>query len=214
MLPVFRGAPHAPRGTHDEQSCLELGRSGLSNAKTQPDPTARRMTLLRIMQQIQSIDRESREQPNFSHCVIRMWKGGCHKDSCNAGKRFTAKRFFGSRYVEKFKDYFFARGFAAPAGAACPVSSASLASSASTRVASWMLSSLALTAISRTASNSSRCTTSMEFSMRSACARNAVSTSRRTPCAAPAASVMIFANSSRMRFGPVAMADPRFVVLT
>ncbi|MER8725089.1 hypothetical protein [Mesorhizobium sp. M1027] len=33
------------------------------------------MTLLRIMQQIQSIDRESRDQPNFSHCVIRMWKG-------------------------------------------------------------------------------------------------------------------------------------------
>src|SRR5690349_4411010 len=46
MLPVFRGAPHAPRGTHDEQSCLELGRPGLSNAKTQPDPTARRTTLL------------------------------------------------------------------------------------------------------------------------------------------------------------------------
>jgi hypothetical protein len=32
------------------------------------------MTVIRIMQQIQSIDRESRDQPNFSRCIIRMWK--------------------------------------------------------------------------------------------------------------------------------------------
>ncbi|MER9052655.1 hypothetical protein [Mesorhizobium sp. M0213] len=63
-----------------EQFCLELGRPGLRQRKDPgPDPTARRMTLLRIMQQIQSIDRESRDQPNFSHCVIRMWKGDVTK---------------------------------------------------------------------------------------------------------------------------------------
>jgi hypothetical protein len=31
------------------------------------------------MQQIQSIDRESREQPNSSRRVIRMWKGAVTK---------------------------------------------------------------------------------------------------------------------------------------
>jgi len=36
----------------------------------------------------------------------------CHKDSCIAGKRFTAKHFLGLCFVEKFKDYF-SEGFKA-----------------------------------------------------------------------------------------------------
>ena len=48
----------------------------------------------------------------------------------------------------------------------------------------------------------------MALRMRSAWALKAVSTSRRTPWAAPAASVISLANSSSMRLGPVAMASP------
>src|SRR5262249_54754901 len=60
-------------------------------------------------------------------------------------------------------------------------------------------SSRALAAISLTASNSSRCTTSMLRRMRSPCAFISVSTSRRIPWAAPAASVSSLENSSRKR---------------
>ncbi|CUW93579.1 hypothetical protein AGR1C_Cc50234 [Agrobacterium fabacearum TT111] len=81
----------------------------------------------------------------------------------------------------------------------------SFASRASMRARNASFSSRALIAISRTASNSSRLTTSRLFSQRSACACKAASASLRIPCAAPAASVISLANSSRKRLVPVVL---------
>ena len=73
------------------------------------------------------------------------------------------------------------------------------ASKAATRALSSSFSSRARRAISLTASNSSRVTTSSSRIRRSAWARNRVSTSRRIPCAAPAASFINRAISSKKR---------------
>src|SRR4029079_3279572 len=70
---------------------------------------------------------------------------------------------------------------------------------AAIRAFSASFSSRASRAISLTASNSSRCTTSRSRRMRSAWLRNKVSNSRRTPCATPAASFIRRAISSKKR---------------
>jgi hypothetical protein len=69
------------------------------------------MTLPRIMQQIQSIDRESRDQPNFSHRIIRMWKVAVAEIHAMPVSDSRQSAFYGSGFVEKFSDYFLARGF-------------------------------------------------------------------------------------------------------
>src|SRR2546421_10844242 len=74
-----------------------------------------------------------------------------------------------------------------------------LASNAATRALSASFSSRASRAISLTASNSSRCTTSSSRKMRSAWVRITVSNSRRTPVATPAASFINRATSSKKR---------------
>src|SRR5262249_22656697 len=73
------------------------------------------------------------------------------------------------------------------------------ASSVATLARSASFSSRASAAISLTASNSSRVTTSSSRKTRSAWVRNRVSNSRRIPCAAPAASFIRRAISSRNR---------------
>src|SRR5262245_43693564 len=75
----------------------------------------------------------------------------------------------------------------------------SLASSAAMRAFKVSFSSRAVRAISLTASNSSRLTTSRSRRTRSAWLRNIVSNSRRTPDATPAASFMSLAISSKKR---------------
>src|SRR5262249_1197304 len=75
----------------------------------------------------------------------------------------------------------------------------SLASSAAMRAFKASFSSRASRAISLTASNSSRLTTSRSRKMRSAWLRNMVSNSRRTPEATPAASFISRAISSKKR---------------
>lgn len=77
MLPVVWEHHHTLREEAHTTNILvlELGRPGLLDATTHdrtPPPGA--LSLPRIMQQIQSIDRESRDQPNFARGVIPMWK--------------------------------------------------------------------------------------------------------------------------------------------
>src|SRR5262245_26880316 len=62
--------------------------------------------------------------------------------------------------------------------------------------------------MARTASNSSRVTTSMDWSRRSIWALTAASASRRKPCAAPAASVISLARSSKRRLDVWVMGIP------
>jgi hypothetical protein len=67
------------KGTHDEQ-IRELRQAGQYGATDPtPDTAARRMIRLRIMQQIQCIDAESRDQPLFAQCGIRVWKAAVTK---------------------------------------------------------------------------------------------------------------------------------------
>src|SRR5262249_38556882 len=86
------------------------------------------------------------------------------------------------------------------AGPVTGVNCESRASSAAIRALSASESSRAIRAISLTASNSSRLTTSRSRRKRSAWLRNSVSNSRRTPCATPAASFISRATSSKNRF--------------
>ena len=68
------------------------------------------MTRFRIMQQIQCIDAESRDQSLFIAVRRKGVETACHKDSCKLGKRFRRLRFSRSGFVEKFNELFFYAG--------------------------------------------------------------------------------------------------------
>src|SRR5215210_2147832 len=93
-----------------------------------------------------------------------------------------------------------------PAAGGPPSRVAMRASSAAMRSVNCSFSSRAATTMSRKTSTSSRVAISMSFRRRSIWPLTTVSTSRRTPCAAPVASVTSRANSSRRRLEVEAMA--------
>src|SRR5918995_5009506 len=69
MLPVVTGAPpRAPRESHTRRTKFANSdwQDGMAQQTPRRTPAARHMIRLRIMQQIQSIDAESRDQPLFA----------------------------------------------------------------------------------------------------------------------------------------------------
>ena len=140
-----------------------------------PDPAVRRMTRIsfaRIIQQIQCIDGESRDQPLFSQCGIGAAAATVTKIHGSRISDSPKSDFRCPCFVEKKQRIIFWDAASASRvrrpSARRPrrASSAILASSASIRAASALFSARAFTAMSRTASNSSRCTTSIELRSR------------------------------------------------
>jgi hypothetical protein len=68
-------------GEHDN-NCYSTRGAGRRDAKIPgPDHPARRMTLLRIMQQIQSIDAESPRQPLFTSSGRDVWTDAAERSA-------------------------------------------------------------------------------------------------------------------------------------
>jgi hypothetical protein len=88
--------------------CLELIRAERRNTtvlRSYPAPGAR--TAFRIMQQIQCIDAESRDQPLFGAQGLVDVDTICHDELCKPVKRFRKLRFSECRFVEKSIEYFY-----------------------------------------------------------------------------------------------------------